>query len=96
MAKIDVKKVASLANLPITEEEEKLYQTQLEKILSYVDQIEEKVKTVDIKPTFNVSTVKDITSDDKAVESLTQEEVISNAPQSKNGFIVAKGVFKNE
>lgn len=96
MAKINIKKVALLANLPITKEEEKLYQTQLEKILTYVDQIDEKVKDINVEPIFNVSSAKDITSDDQVSESLAQEEATKNASNPKDGHFVTKGVFSEE
>lgn len=96
MPKIDVKKVAKLANLPLSPTEENLYQKQLEEILSYVDQIEQNVKAVDVEPTFNISSSKNVQAQDEQVKSLTQEESLKNAKNTKNGYFVTKGVFSDE
>ncbi len=90
----DVKKVAKLANLPITEEEEVLYADQLSKILEYVELLNS-VDTQDIKPTFNITGQFNVMREDSAGESLTQDQALQNA-KSKNGFFVTKGVFEEE
>lgn len=89
-----VKKVAKLANLPITDSEEKTYATQLSKILDYIEQLG-KVSTLDVKPTFNVTGLSNVMGSDQVVKSLPQKAVLQNT-QSKNGFFVTRGVFKEE
>lgn len=96
MAKIDVKKVARLANLPLSPSEERLYQVQLEEILSYVDRIEEKVKDTKVDPTFNVSTSKNVTANDEVESSLPQNDATANGREEKTGFFLTKGVFDDE
>ncbi len=96
MAKIDVKKIAKLANLPLSQSEENLYQKQLAEILSYVDQIEEKIKNLDVEATFNVSESGNVQSKDKSVNSLSQEEALQNTKFKKDGYFVTKGVFVDE
>lgn len=92
--KIDVKKVAKLANLPLTSEEEEKYSEQLSKILDYIEQLN-KVDTSDVEPTFNVSGLSSVMSKDEIGEcTIDQDEALQNAPQKKNGFIVTKGVFE--
>lgn len=90
-----VKYVARLANLPVTSEEEELYAEQLSKILDYVDQLNS-VDTKNVEPTFNVTGRNSIWREDNVSESLSQEDALKNAPKSKNGFFVAKGVFESE
>ena len=94
-SKVDILKVAKLANLPISDQEEELFQNQLAKILDYIDKIET-VDTKGIEPTFNVSSNTNITREDKPSTSLTQKQSLQNASQSKNGFLVTKGVFESE
>lgn len=96
MPKIDVRRVAKLANLPLSPAEEKLYQKQLEDILSYVDQIEDKVKAADIEPTFNVFPSVNVQAKDQEIKSLSQQEALRNAKNKKDGFFVTKGVFAEE
>lgn len=89
----DTKKVARLANLPLTEEEINRYTLQLTEVLNYIEQLN-KVDTKDVKPTFNVSSQSNVTRGDTTSACLTQKEALSNAPNKKNGFIVTKGVFE--
>lgn len=95
LTKGQVKHVAKLANLPLSEEEEEKYAEQLSKILEYIEQLN-KVDTSDIEPTFNVSGLSNVQAEDGLAECLSQEDALSNAPKIKGGFFVTKGVFKNE
>lgn len=94
-SKINIKQVSKLANLPLTADEEQLYEKQLSSILDYVKQIES-ADTKNIEPTFNITLNNNITRADTASKTLTQKEAISNSPVNKNGFIITKGVFENE
>lgn len=98
--KIDVKKVAKLANLPLTSDEESKYSEQLSKILDYIDQLNS-VDTSDVEPTYNMSGLSNVMRSDAVGECLSQEDTLSNAPKKKDGlpagrqgFIATKGVFE--
>lgn len=93
--KIDINHIAKLANLPLTAEEKKLYETQLSEILDYVVQVEN-ADTKDVESTFNVVSEKNVTRADEIKESLTQDEALQNAVNKKDGFIVSRGVFEEE
>lgn len=95
LTKDAVKHVAKLANLPLTSEEEEKYAQQLSKILEYIDQLN-KVDTTGIESTFNVSGQENVMRRDETEPSLSQEDVLSNAPKKQNGFFVTKGVFDHE
>lgn len=82
---INVKHIAKLANLPLTDEEEEKYSEQLSNILEYVDQLDS-VDASGVESTFNVSGQENIMAEDKTGECLDW----------KKGFFVAKGVFANE
>ena len=88
-----VKKVAKLANLPLTPQEEEKYSKQLSAILNYIDQLN-KVDTSNIDPTFNVTGLSNAMRKDETVASLSQEEALSNASSKKDGMFVTKGVFE--
>ncbi len=90
-----VKKVAKLANLPLSAEEVEIYANQLSAILDYIDQLN-KVDTEGVEPTYNVSGKVDVEAKDEAVASLTQEEALANVVNAKNGYFVTKGVFEEE
>lgn len=94
LTKDQVKKVAKLANLPLSSEEEEKYTTQLSKILEYIEQLN-KVNTENIEPTFNVSGKSNIESKDEVRDcALPQDEVLANASKKQDGFFVTKGVFE--
>lgn len=80
--KIDVVKVAKLANLPLSKEEEEKYSKQLSKILDYMEKLNQ-VDTSDVDATFNVTGLSNVMREDET-ESC---EVI------KKGFYKTKGVF---
>lgn len=90
-----VKKVAKLANLPISDEEVEKYTDQLSQILEYIDLLN-KLDTTNVEPTFNVTGAKNVLMSDTSLECLPQEDALQNGPNTKNGFFVTKGVFENE
>ncbi|RXK17787.1 Asp-tRNA(Asn)/Glu-tRNA(Gln) amidotransferase subunit GatC [Macrococcus sp. DPC7161] len=79
-----VKHVAHLARLEITEEEATKFSSQLEAILNFANQLEE-VNTDDVEPTFHVLDLQNVLREDVASMSLTQEEVLSNAKNIEDG-----------
>lgn len=93
--KINVKHVAKLANLPLTDDEEEKYSEQLSKILDYIDQLNQ-VDTSEVEPTFNVSGQRNVMRNDEIGECLPQEEALSNAKVKKEGFFSVKKIFNDE
>lgn len=94
-AKIDIDKVAKLANIDLSKEEKETFGKQLTQILDYVTQVES-VDTKGVEPTFNVSLNRNIQRPDSPVESLTQKEALQNAKATKSEQFVTKGVFESE
>ncbi len=90
-----VKHVAKLANLPLSEKEEEVYVKQLSAVLEYIDQLS-RVDTNGVEPTYNVSGNVNVTAIDDAKDSLSQKEALANSDRTKNGFFVTKGVFEEE
>ena len=90
-----VKKVAKLANLQVSDEEEQIYAKQLSAILDYIDLLNT-VDTSGVEPTFNAIPDKNVMRQDSVGESLSQEDAIKNAPNKKDGYFVTKGVFAEE
>lgn len=88
-----VKKVAKLANLPLTPEEEEKYSEQLSAILEYFEKLNE-VDTADVEPTFNVTGQSNVMREDETAGCLSQEEALQNAPKKKNNMFETKGVFE--
>lgn len=93
--KIKVQKVAKLANLSLTPQEEEKFASQLSKILGYIEELNS-VDTSNVEPTFNVIDKSNVLREDMDELGLSQEEALSNAPSGKDGFFVTKGIFKEE
>ena len=90
--KINVPHVAKLANLTLKLEEEIKFEKQLSDILSYVEKLKE-VDTKNVETTSQVTGLENITREDIATPSLTQEEALSNAKNQHNGFIKVKVIL---
>jgi len=86
--KIDIKHIAKLSNLTLTELEEKEFDGQLNDILSYIEQLN-KVDTVNIEPTAQVTGLKNVTRNDNFTDDmLSQEEALSGGKKTHNGLFV--------
>ena len=87
-----VRKVAQLANLKLTESEERKFQKQLSDVLDYIAVLDE-LKTSKVKPTFQVTGLKNITGTDETEPSLSLEEVLSNTENKQNGYFKIGNIF---
>lgn len=93
--KFDISHVAKLANLPLSDEEKKKFEKQLEETIKYIEGLNE-VPTPGIEPTSQVTGLENVTREDEIKPSLTQEEALSNAKSTHNGFFKVKGILNNE
>ncbi|MDE3840818.1 Asp-tRNA(Asn)/Glu-tRNA(Gln) amidotransferase GatCAB subunit C [Bacillus methanolicus] len=84
ISKDQVKHVAHLARLAITEEEAEKFTKQLDAIISFAEQLNE-LNTEDVKPTSHVLEMKNVLREDKPEKGLPQEEVLKNAPEHEKG-----------
>lgn len=92
---IDVKKIAKLANIPLTDEEEKKFEAQLLSTLEYIEHLNE-VDTKNITPTAHVTGLENVLREDVAKQSLTQDQALSNTKSQHNGLFKVKGIFEDE
>ena len=93
--KLDVKHIAKLANLPLDEQEEKKLETQLTETLDYIKILQE-VDTNNVQPTAHVTGLENITREDTASSSLTQQEALSNTKKQHNGFFIVNAILEND
>ncbi|MHC4872444.1 MAG: Asp-tRNA(Asn)/Glu-tRNA(Gln) amidotransferase subunit GatC [Planctomycetota bacterium] len=88
----DVKYVAKLSRLELTEDEEALFCSQLADILEYVDQLQE-VDIEGVEPYISAAGEANVLREDVKKESLPREKALQNAPeQGDDGFVVPKVV----
>ncbi|WP_409304040.1 Asp-tRNA(Asn)/Glu-tRNA(Gln) amidotransferase subunit GatC [Peribacillus sp. SCS-155] len=88
-----VKHVAHLARLAVTEEEVERFTQQLDQIISFAEQLNE-LDTEQVEPTSHVLDMKNVMREDKAKKGLPVEEVLKNAPDSKDGQIRVPAIME--
>ncbi len=81
----DVLKIASLSRLALREGEAEAFGTQLNSILSYVEQLNE-LDTSAVEPTSHVIPLQNIVREDIVRESLPREAALQNAPDATDRF----------
>ncbi|MBL4952277.1 Asp-tRNA(Asn)/Glu-tRNA(Gln) amidotransferase subunit GatC [Neobacillus sp. OS1-32] len=79
-----VKHVANLARLAITEQEAEKFTKQLDAIITFAEQLNE-LDTDNVKPTYHVLDMKNVLREDIPQLGLPQEEVLKNAPEHQDG-----------
>lgn len=83
----DVKYVASLAKIAITDDEAARLTAELDAILGYVRQLES-VDTTGLEPTYQVTGLKNVMRPDEIVNyGTTREDLLKNAPRQRDGYI---------
>jgi aspartyl-tRNA(Asn)/glutamyl-tRNA(Gln) amidotransferase subunit C len=91
-AELDVAHVAKLARLNLTEEETKLFQAQLRRVLEYAEKLRE-LDTSEVESAAHAAPIFNVFREDEPRPGLTAEEALSNAPRQANGlFLVTKVV----
>ena len=89
-AEIDIKYVAHLARLHLTQEEEKKLGAQLGHILGYIEKLNE-LDVSGVEPTAHAVPMVNVTRPDEIRPSLPHDDALRNAPAHANGlFIVPK------
>jgi len=92
--KINVKHVAKLANLPLTDAEEKKFESQLSETLKYIEGLNE-IDTKNVSPTDHVTGQENVFRADTTSPSLTQEEALLNTKNKHNGMFKVKAVLND-
>lgn len=80
-----VRKVATLARLELSPEEEEQFTTQLNSILEYVEQLNQ-LDTADVPPTTRAIEVSNVTRADQKVTFSDRELVLDCAPDREDDY----------
>lgn len=89
----EVKHIAKLANLDISQGEVELFSRQLSEILEYVEKLDQE-ETENVKPLSNVTGKKNVFREDRILPSLMQEECLKNASSTYKGYFKVKAIFE--
>lgn len=90
----DVKKLASLSALSLSDEQLEDMKTDLTQILGYVEQLAS-VDTDGVPPTYQVNGLETVTRNDEIIDyGVSQDELLKNAPKQEKGTIVVPRVLE--
>ncbi len=93
LSKEDVKKIATLARLELSEDELEKFSGQLSGILDYMESLNE-VDTEGVEPISQVTGLENITFEDEVASCDYNEELIKQTPQDvQDNMIKVKSVF---
>ncbi len=88
----EVRHIASLARLKLTEQEEVKMSRQLGSILEYVEKLNE-LDTSNIEPMHNAVEQTNVFREDVSLESLDRESALTNAPETDGAFFIVPRVI---
>ena len=88
-----VEKLAHLARLRFDEKEKKEIREDLQKMISFVDKLNE-LDTTGVDPLIHMSSEVNILGDDVAEGSVTAEDALKNAPSRSGSFFTVPKVIK--
>ncbi|MFA3782440.1 Asp-tRNA(Asn)/Glu-tRNA(Gln) amidotransferase subunit GatC [Melioribacteraceae bacterium 4301-Me] len=91
----DVEKIAKLAKLRFSEEELKSLTKDMNKILDYMDKLNE-LDTTNVEPLLNPISNENVFREDKLVESIPTEEALKNAPDRTDVYFRVPKVISKE
>lgn len=89
----EVRHIAHLARLGVTEEDVALFSEQLSEILDYFDELG-RVDTEGVPPTPYALDLHNVLRLDEPDPSSPPEDVLANAPMSEDGFFRVRAVFE--
>lgn len=89
----DVRHVAELAKLELTEAEVTLFASQLAAVLDYAAQLQE-VDTTGVPPTATVLPLRNVMRADEVRSSLPASLALANAPEQRDGYFRVHAVLE--
>ena len=93
VTKEDLDNVAVLSRLSIAREDTDRYLGQLDKILTYMDNLSE-LDTENVKPTTYALPMQNVFRKDEVKESLDREAALANAPLKEEGYFKVPKVLE--
>ncbi|MGB7445218.1 MAG: Asp-tRNA(Asn)/Glu-tRNA(Gln) amidotransferase subunit GatC [Coleofasciculaceae cyanobacterium] len=90
-----VRKVANLARLEMTDKEEEQFVGQLNSILDYFQQLSE-LNTDDVPPTTRAIDISNVTRTDELKKYLNREAILQGAPEQDGEFFRVPKIISEE
>ena len=95
LSRDDVRKVASLARLRVSDDELDSLASDLRAIIGYVQVLDE-VDTTGIEPMVHAVELKNVLRPDIPVESLPRQAALSNAPRTDGKYFLVPAIIETE
>ncbi len=89
----EVQHIAKLAKLTFTEQELQRFTKELNKILEYVEKLNE-LDTSDVEPLSHTTDIHNVMRSDEVQSSLPVEKALANAPSREGNFFKVPKVVK--
>jgi aspartyl-tRNA(Asn)/glutamyl-tRNA(Gln) amidotransferase subunit C len=89
----EVLHVARLARVGVTDADVEKFQQQLSTIIEHFDVLSQ-MDTTDVPPTTHTLPLENVMGDDVPVQSLSQDDVLANAPQQQEGYLRVRAVLE--
>ena len=88
-----IENLANLARLRFTETETQSFKTDLQKMITFVEQLKQ-VDTTGVAPLLHMSETRNVLREDEIKGSISRDEALKNAPQKDSQFILVPKVIK--
>ena len=83
--KAQVDYIANLARIALSEEERKSFATQLDKIIGYIEKLDE-LETANVEAMAHATGLKNVFREDIPTKPITPQKVLENAPDKEDDF----------
>jgi len=90
---LDVRYVANLARIDLSDAEIAQFQTQLGRVLEYVEQLSQ-VDVSQVEPTAHANDITNVFRADEAKPGLEKKAALANAPRQANGLVMVTKVVE--
>ncbi len=88
-----IDQLAHLSRLYFTDEEKASVQQDLQKMVAFVEQLNE-VDTTGVEPLLHMGGMVNVFREDEVIQTITREEALSNAPGASNEYLSVPTVIK--
>ena len=88
-----IDQLAHLSRLYFTDEEKVSVQQDLQKMVTFVEQLNE-VDTTGVEPLLHMGGRVNVFREDEVIQTITREEALSNAPGASNEYFSVPTVIK--
>ena len=95
MSHVDLKHIAHLSRLYFTDEELKLFESQVSDILKFVDQLK-KLDVEGVEPTSHPLSLENVFRQDEVRASLPLEEFLNHSPKAHGRFFEVPKIIEDK